>query len=259
MGCSWILAIIVFISTGNFFFAAVAFAIGCVINSLTKSNTKESPKKREEFMDYLLVLFACVMRADNRVTKMEVYYVRSFLEKSFGVDEANRLMLNLRDILKDNNIDLRQSCENVNRLLKYEVRLELLHILFDLSSLDGDITPQELEVIHQIASYLHISAWDFGTIQAIYLNKRQDNQNNSNYYQNRQTTNQQKIDNAYTILQVDKTATNEEIKKSYRKLVIKYHPDKVATLGEDVQKKANAKFQQINAAYELIKKERNFN
>ncbi len=259
MGCSWILAIVIFITTGNFFLAAVAFAIGCVVDRLTKSNTRENPKKKEEFMNYLLVLFAYVMKADNRVTKMEVYYVRNFLENNFGVDQANRLMLNLRDILKTNNINLKQSCDNINRLLSYEARLELLHMLFDISSLDGNISKQELDVIHQIASYLHISAWDFGTIQAIYLNKQQNNQNESNYSQNRQTTNQRQIDNAYTILQVDKNATIEEIKKSYRKLVIKYHPDKVASLGEEVQKKANAKFQQINAAYELIKKERNFN
>ena len=63
-------------------------------------------------------------------------------------------------------------------------------------------------------------------------------------------------DNNYTILEISPNATNEEVKKAYRKLAIKYHPDKVATLGEDVQKAAEEKFKVISKAYEAICAER---
>jgi DnaJ like chaperone protein len=61
---------------------------------------------------------------------------------------------------------------------------------------------------------------------------------------------------AYKILEITPDASDEELKKAYRKMAIKYHPDKVSHLGEDVQKAAKEKFQQLNAAYEAIKKER---
>jgi DnaJ like chaperone protein len=63
-------------------------------------------------------------------------------------------------------------------------------------------------------------------------------------------------DSNYRILEIEPSATDEEVKKAYRKMAIKYHPDKVATLGEDVQKAAEEKFKAISQAYEAICKER---
>lgn len=60
----------------------------------------------------------------------------------------------------------------------------------------------------------------------------------------------------YSVLGVDKNATDEEIKKAYRRLAMKYHPDKVEGLGEDVKRNAEAQFREINEAYEQIKSER---
>ena len=63
----------------------------------------------------------------------------------------------------------------------------------------------------------------------------------------------------YEVLGVDKKASADEIKKAYKKMAIKHHPDKVEALGEDVKKAAEEKFKAIAAAYETIKKERGFN
>ena len=63
----------------------------------------------------------------------------------------------------------------------------------------------------------------------------------------------------YEILGVGKSASDDEIKKAFRKLAVKYHPDKVSQMGEDVQKAAKEKFQKLNAAYETIKKQRGIN
>ena len=64
-------------------------------------------------------------------------------------------------------------------------------------------------------------------------------------------------DSDYKILEIDRSASDEEVKKAYRRMAMKYHPDKVSHLGEDFQNAAKEKFQKVNQAYENIKKERN--
>jgi DnaJ like chaperone protein len=63
---------------------------------------------------------------------------------------------------------------------------------------------------------------------------------------------------AYKSLEIEPSATDEEIKKAYRRMAKKYHPDKVNELGEDVKKSATEKFRSINEAYESLKKQRGF-
>jgi DnaJ like chaperone protein len=66
----------------------------------------------------------------------------------------------------------------------------------------------------------------------------------------------QNLDADYEILGVESSASDDDIKKAYRKMAVRYHPDKVASLGEEYQKGAKEKFQRIQEAYENIKKAR---
>jgi DnaJ like chaperone protein len=61
-------------------------------------------------------------------------------------------------------------------------------------------------------------------------------------------------DSDYKILGIESSATDDEIKKAYRKMAVKYHPDKVASLGEEYVKGAQEKFQKIQEAYDNLKK-----
>ncbi|VAV85970.1 DnaJ-like protein DjlA, partial [hydrothermal vent metagenome] len=85
--------------------------------------------------------------------------------------------------------------------------------------------------------YLGISSRDFESIKAMFYSSQ---------------------DNAYKILEIDKTATDSEIKKAYRTMAKKYHPDKVMHLGKEHQKGAEEKFRQVQGAYEQLQKERGF-
>ena len=201
------------------------------------SRTQEHPyqqTQRGDFSASLLVLAAAVMKADDRVMKSELEYVRAFFVRQFGVNQANENVKLLREILKQD-INVLDVCLQIKQYMDYSSRLQLLHFLFGISMADGQVHQKEIDIIDQISRYLDLDRSDFLSIKAMFA------KNN---------------DADYQILEVSKDATDDEVKKAYRAMAVKYHPDKVAHLGEDIKKAAKEKFQKLNAAYENIKKQR---
>jgi DnaJ like chaperone protein len=183
----------------------------------------------------LVVLIAAVMKADGKVVKSELDYVRQFFVRQFGRDSAAEASIMLRDLLKKD-IPLREVCQQIERGMDYSSRLQLLHLLFNVSLADGNVHPSELDVIERISQYLGISSADFMSLRNMFVPE---------------------TDSSYKILEIDKSATDDEVKKAYRKMAMKYHPDKVSHLGDNYRKSADEKFKKVNEAYVKIKKERN--
>ncbi len=190
-----------------------------------------------DFTISLLVLSAAVMKADQRVMKSELDYVKAFLVRQFGEEIAAQQALLLRDILKQE-INVKEVAGQISRYMDYSSRLQLLHYLFGIVLADGQTPQAEVVLVEQIAGFIGISHADFTSIKAMFI---KDNFNN------------------YKILDLQPDATDEEVKKAYRKMALKYHPDRVAHLGPEVQHSAKEKFQQLNAAYNAIKAERGMN
>jgi DnaJ like chaperone protein len=63
-------------------------------------------------------------------------------------------------------------------------------------------------------------------------------------------------ESAYAILEIERSASDQEVKNAYRNMAKKYHPDRVITQDEALKKGAEEKFKQVQAAYEQIQKER---
>ncbi len=183
----------------------------------------------------LLVLVAAVMKADGKVLKSELNYVKDFFVRSFGASSAQEATKLLRDLLNQN-IPVTDVCRQIEKNMDYSSRLQLLHFLFGIAQADGNVDASEQRLIDQIASTMGISGKDYESIKSMFVAN---------------------TDAAYKILEVEPNATDEEIKKAYRKMAMKYHPDKVSYLGDDFQKAAKEKFQKVNEAYENLKKERN--
>ncbi|MCH2231045.1 MAG: TerB family tellurite resistance protein [Crocinitomicaceae bacterium] len=183
----------------------------------------------------LMALSAAVMRADGKVLKSELTYVKSFLNQQFGNQFSTQHLQVLKRFLDSGNIPLRQICQDIKLRMQPEVRTQLLHYMFGIAKADGDVSHAEIDVIKQIAGMLGVSSVDFESVKNM-------------FYRN--------VDSDYKVLGVESTASDDEVKKAYRKMAIKFHPDKVAQMGEQYQKGAKEKFQQIQDSYEAIKKRR---
>lgn len=192
---------------------------------------------RGDFMVSLVVLTAAVMKADGKVTQAELNYVKQFFVRQFGVDAATDGIRMLRDVLKQQ-IPVYDVSRQIGQMLNYSSRLQLIDYLFGISNADGSVQANESNVIEVIARNMGISDTDFNSIKSMFV--------------------KQDADSAYKILGISPSATDDEVKKAYRKMAVENHPDKVAYLGEDVQRAAKEKFQKINEAYEAIKKQRGF-
>lgn len=224
--------------------AILGFALGSMIDGMQSGAYAYEPQARpnfnkpqttpNDFILSLLILASAVMKSDDKILKSELDFVKKFLLQQFGTAEAERQLLILRELLKKD-YDLQPVGHQIKQYMEYPSRLQLMHFLFGLAAADNSIHNAELKVISHISQVLGIAHSDFESIKAMFV---------------KDTT------SAYRILEVTPDASDDELKKAYRRMAVKYHPDKVAHLGEDVQKAANTKFQEVNAAYEKIKKER---
>lgn len=204
-------------------------------DSYFSGNVSAYPKtKPGDFMVSMLVLFASVMKADKQLLKSELDFVKQFLKNQFQTNDVQDFMVLFKDILNQE-YHLRDVCRQIQRSMDHPSRLELVHVLFGLSQADGFIHLDEIKVIHTIARYMNVNENDFISIQAMFIRDSKSD---------------------YKILEVNPDATATEIKKAYRKMATKYHPDKVSHLGQELQKLAEEKFKSVNDAYQSIKKQR---
>lgn len=222
--------------------ALIGFAVGSMFDgsNVTVSSNTLGPSRTAEgdFKMSLLVLMACIMKADGKIMKAELAVAKRFLVANFGEQGALEALQILKNLLEQP-IDETQVALQINQYMNYSSKLELLHLLFDIAYADDEIHDSELAAIKRIADIFRIDRLDFESLKAPYM-KQVDR------------------DWAYKSLEIEPTATDEEIKKAYRKMAKKYHPDLVNELGEDVKKSATEKFRSINEAYESLKKQRGF-
>jgi len=227
----------------------LGFAVGSFIDGFSEADIKGYQQRIPEgksrttttrsgdFEVSLLILAAVVIKADGNVDRRELDFVRQSFVNMFGASRANKAFKLFSGIIKKNDISTRQVCIQIRQHMDHASRLQLMHFLFGIAKADGLVGELEIESIRKISVYLYISNRDFESIMAMFYNKND-------------------TASSYKILEISKDATNDELKKAYRKMVKKHHPDKVRHLGEEYQKGAEDKFRKIQKAYEQIQKER---
>ena len=240
--------------------ALAGYAIGSLFESATAGD--ETPYReprntttgsscydegqRNSFLFSLLAMSSYIISADGRIMHSEMEYVRRFLRTNFGeqaVSQGEQVLLNLFEQKKQMDARSPQAFRNTIRecgaqiaaCMNYEQRLQLLNFLVGIAQADGQVSREEVAALREVVQLIGLTDSELNSM--LNLGKPSS-------------------EAAYQVLEVTPSASDEEVKKAYRRLALKHHPDTVASLGPDVQKAAEEKFKQITEAYELIKRER---
>ena len=183
----------------------------------------------------LLSLASIVIKADGTVSQTELDYARQYFVRAYGKERANATFRTFNDVIKKREISAARICQYLNMRTRYEVRLQILHFLFGIAQADGKVSEPEVNIMSEIAGYFRVNHQDFESIKAMFFKN---------------------ADSAYKILEIQKDATNDEVKKAFRTMAKKYHPDKLQHMDEAYRKGAEDKFRKVQEAYETIQKER---
>lgn len=236
----WLLAIIGFIFF-RFIGAIVGYIIGSLIEGIGKRTTiYTSSTQRVSPADFelnLLSLAAIVIKADGKVSQEEMQFVQNYFVQSYGKEKANAIFRTFNEVVKNREVAPKAICDYLRVRMRYESRLQIIHFLFSIAQADGHVSVLEVDKIKEIAGYMSIGQRDFESIKAMFFKNP---------------------DSAYKILEIDKSASTDEIKKAYRTMAKKYHPDKLQHMDEAYRKGAEDKFRKVQEAYEQLQKEKGF-
>jgi len=182
-------------------------------------------------------LCALIIKANGtKPTQKELDYVRYKFVSLYGKEKANEIFRAFNQI-KHAEVPITRICLYIRARTNYEARLSIIHFLFDIASLDGRIKENEMALLERINKNLNISQSDFESVKAMFRQEKDDD---------------------YTILGINKDASDAEVKKAYRDMVKRYHPDRIETDDVAIRKGAEEKFKRIQEAYESIQRQRGF-
>ncbi len=219
----------------------LGFVMGSAFESMNSGEFEYHPHRQQgtqpgDFRISLLILSAAVMKADGKQLKSELNYIKSFFIQNFGEPATRHYMQAFRDILKQE-IPLQEVCLQIKTHMDLHSRLQLLHFLFGIALADGLAHTTEVKTIEKISDWLGINQHDFISIKNMFVKD---------------------TESAWRILEIQPDSSEETVKRAYRAMALKYHPDRVSHLGEEFQQAAKEKFQEVNDAFNTIKKEKGF-
>lgn len=189
----------------------------------------------EDFELHLLSLCSIVIKADGEASQKELDYVRQYFVSTYGKEKANAIFRTFNEVVKKREVSSQRVAGYLASRTRYATRLQILHFLFGIAQCDGSFSESELSKLNEISGYFGLKQGDFESIKAMFFRS---------------------ADHAYRILEIDRSASNEEVKKAYRRMAKKYHPDRVITGDEAIKKGAEEKFKEVQRAYERIQEER---
>lgn len=235
----WVAAIIGY-SVFRFPGAILGFLVGRFVEFLAQGSvqikTNSYAIRPEAFQLNLLALSALIIKADGKIERKELEFVRSFFIGQYGKTKADSIFKTFNTQIKNETQHLDQLIRVFVQQTPYETRLQILHFLFGIANADGRVSEIELTKLSEVASGMRLRLPDFESIKAMFIKN---------------------TDNAYKILEISPDADVDQIKTAYRKMVKKYHPDKLRGQDPAMIKGAEEKFREVQKAYEAIMDKKN--
>jgi len=246
------------IFSGSFWGGVAGFFIGAFVDSIRNAKViiHRRTTTRDDFIKTLLIFTTAVVKSDNeKMLRSELEFVKAYLLKILGVEKTQDALLLLRDML-EKEFDIASVAQQFGRSASIHEKLMMLQFLFGLAATDGTVHPAEMQTIRFISQGMGISNHDFESLKAMFFGWQGNYQTGGYSSSSRSYRSFHNIESDYKVLEIEPSATDEEVKKAYRKQAMKHHPDKVNHLGEEIRKAAEERFAKLNEAYERIKKVR---
>ena len=253
------------------------FIWGTLYTDYSQYKSFYSNNKRDDeflFKYNILLLLAAVMKTDRNLMDCESERVeaaiRRYYKNSKEQSDANNQFK--RILNSKHTYIIGEICDDINKQFNYTAKSELIMELLAVAYADGTFNHDEQVMIETIVDKLNITPQEYKSIYAIFIMKYQqgyyneaypekkDNFNenhNENEKRDKQSSYRQyngiSVEDAYIILGIEKSDSDAEIKKAYRALAVKCHPDNASSLGEEAIRQATETMKQINVAWEVVK------
>lgn len=227
----WLGAGIGWMVTGNPLGGILGFLAGNYLTDKNKSDAQKLSSGISELEVNILVLASHLIKIDGKISSSEISFTTSFLDEHFDPQLSQERAQVLHHCLHKE-YDLGIVCDQIRIYTKLHTRIQVVRFLLELAKCDGELNQQENYFIFRVAGYMNVNDVEFRKL------KSEISETMLNYYD---------------VLEVTKTASPEEVRRSYRKLVLKYHPDRNKTLSDAEKKKLTEKLLAIQEAYRVAK------
>jgi DnaJ like chaperone protein len=222
-------------------FWAFSYYIKRQISSYEKSQTET----HNTFVFLLVNILVKIAQIDGKVTRDEINTIHHFFQRNLNYTQSQLYWV--KELVKEalaSSVSLEMLLQEFRQKFTYEPRLILLELVYQVLYSNEHVSDAELQLARNISEYLEISAYDQRSIEAKYMAG----------YKAAATPEWATDDRYYEILGLSPGVPFNEVKAAYRKLSMKYHPDKVGHLGEEFKKVAEEKMKELNVAYEFLQK-----
>jgi len=227
--------------------ALAGYMIGRLIDNSIERGTadefqtaaQQTEGDRNSFFFSMLVLASHVISADGRIMHSEMEFMRQFLARAYGQaarQQGDQILLNLFEQQRRMSPaawreKIAAVCTQLRAQMPAAQRLQLLSLMVQLCKADGHVDSTEIKALYELAEWLGVDSSEVDQLANLGGDSLAD---------------------AYKVLGVSPDADDAAVRKAYRQLALKYHPDRVATLGEDVKRQAEDTFKRINEAKEKV-------
>ncbi|MEE8118115.1 MAG: co-chaperone DjlA [Gammaproteobacteria bacterium] len=235
--------------------ASIGHSFDAGSNRLDWSQGADSGRVQAAFFTATFSVMGHIAKADGRVSEREIQMARAVMnhmnlgaaQKDAAIrlfSEGKRDDFPLDDVMQQ----FRRECGR-----RHDLSVMFLEIQIQAAMADGSISQAERGILERVGRYLGVSAFELQQLEA--LIRAQQRRHSGGQQAAAQVDH---LAEAYQVLGVDSSTNDAEVKKAFRKLVSRHHPDKLIAKGlpEEMLKIAQEKTQEINASYDLIKESR---